>query len=68
MSKTRQELSTDEIENQTAEELPEREEMSLANLNLAIPINAGIAANVLSDGATAAGTASQGTPIDQSNL
>jgi hypothetical protein len=63
-----QELTTEEIKAQSAEELPDREDMSLLNLNLAIPVNAGIAANVLSDGSTATGDATQGTPIDQTNL
>ena len=39
--------------------------MSLVNANLAIPINAGIAANVLSDGSTAVAGALQNTPITQ---
>jgi hypothetical protein len=38
------------------------------NANVAIPINAAIAANVLSDGAVAYADAAQQTPIDQSNL
>jgi hypothetical protein len=42
--------------------------MSLVNANLAIPINAGIAANVLSDGANSTADATQGTPITQGNL
>ncbi len=40
--------------------------MSLVNLNAAIPVNAAIAANVLSDGSTAGAGALQQTPIDQS--
>ena len=42
--------------------------MSLINANLALPINAAVAANVLSDGAVAYADAAQMTPIDQSNL
>jgi len=41
--------------------------MSLVNANLAIPINAAIAANVLSDGAVAYGDAAQSTPITQTS-
>jgi hypothetical protein len=41
--------------------------MSLVNANVAIPINAAVAANVLSDGAIAYADAAQQTPIDQSN-
>jgi hypothetical protein len=49
------------------EELPERAAMSLVNANIAIPVNAAVAANVLSDGATAYANAVQQTPIDQGN-
>ena len=59
-------LTAEELEAQEAAELPEREAMSLVNLNAAIPINAALAANVLSDGSIAAANAAQTTPIDQS--
>jgi hypothetical protein len=49
-------------------ELPNRDAMSLVNANLAIPINLGLAANVLSDGAVAGANAQQATPIDQGML
>jgi len=62
----KRELTPDELEEQAGEELPERDEMSLVNLNAAIPVNAAIAANVLSDGATADAAAYQIDPIDQS--
>ena len=62
----KRELTADELEQQGGEELPERDEMSLVNLNAAIPVNAAIAANVLSDGSTAEAGALQQTPIDQS--
>ena len=61
-------LSREELNQLAGEELPERAAMSLVNANLAIPINAAIAANVLSDGAVAYADAAQTTPIDQSNL
>jgi hypothetical protein len=61
-------LTREELSDLAGEELPERAAMSLVNANVAIPINAAIAANVLSDGATAAALATQQTPIDQSNL
>jgi hypothetical protein len=60
-------LSREELEELAGEPLPERAAMSLVNANLAIPINAAIAANVLSDGAIAYADATQDTPIDQSN-
>jgi hypothetical protein len=59
-------LTQDELQALAGEELPERAAMSLVNANLAIPINAAVAANVLSDNAIAAAQAAQTTPIDQS--
>ena len=61
-------LTREELNELAGEELPERAAMSLVNANLAIPINAAVAANVLSDGAVAYADAAQQTPIDQSNL
>jgi hypothetical protein len=61
-------LTRAELYEIAGEELPERAAMSLVNANLALPINAAIAANVLSDGAVAYADATQQTPIDQSNL
>jgi hypothetical protein len=59
-------LTKEELDELAGEELPERAAMSLVNANLAIPVNAAIAANVLSDGAIAYADATQTTPIDQS--
>jgi hypothetical protein len=59
-------LNKADIEAQQATQLPEREEMSLVNANLAIPVNLALAANVLSDGSIAAAAAQQTTPIQQS--
>jgi hypothetical protein len=61
-------LSHEELDSLAGEQLPERAAMSLINANIAIPVNAAIAANVLSDGATAYADAAQQTPIDQGNL
>jgi hypothetical protein len=61
-------LSDKDMRKQQAAELPDREAMSLVNANLAVPINAAIAANVLSDGSIAAAEATQTTPIDQSTV
>jgi hypothetical protein len=61
-------LTDSEIEQESGEELPDREAMSLINANLAIPVNAAVAANVLSDGSTAAANAVQAPNIDQSML
>jgi hypothetical protein len=60
-------LSREDLEQLAGEPLPERAAMSLVNANIAIPINAAVAANVLSDGAIAYAEAAQQTPIDQSN-
>jgi hypothetical protein len=46
-------------------ELPDREALSLVNANLALPINAALSANVLSDSAVAASSAQQQAPISQ---
>ena len=59
-------LSAEELEAETGEELPDREAMSLVNANLALPINAAVAANVLSDGSIAYADATQAPEIDQS--
>ena len=63
-----QELSQEELDAQASgEELPDREAMSLVNANVAIPINAAVAANVLSDDAVAYADATQDSIIDQSS-
>ena len=60
-------LSSEELEKQGTEEVGEREEMSLINANLAAPVNAAVAANVLSDNSIAYANAEQDVDIDQSN-
>ena len=60
------ELTDEELDAEAGEELPDREAMSLVNANIALPINAAIAANVLSDGAIAYAEATQAPEIDQS--
>ena len=60
-------LSPEELDEQGGEQLPDREQMSLINANIAVPVNAAVAANVLSDGSIAYADALQQTPIDQSN-
>jgi hypothetical protein len=61
-----EELTPQELDAQGAEELPDREAMSLINANVAAPINAAVALNALSDNSTAVATAHQTAPIDQS--
>ena len=60
-------LSSEELEKQGTEEVGEREEMSLVNANIAVPVNAAVAANVLSDDAIAYADATQDAAIDQSS-
>jgi len=60
-------ITHEELNQLAGEELPERAAMSLVNANLAIPINAAIAANVLSDNSAAIAGAIQNAPIDQGN-
>ena len=59
-------LTDEEIEEETGEELPDREAMSLINANLAAPVNAAVALNVLSDSSTAYANAEQTATITQS--
>lgn len=58
-------LTREELETLAGEPLPERAAMSLINANLAAPINAAIAANVLSDNSIAVADASQTGTITQ---
>lgn len=60
-------LTPEELEAQGGEALPDREAMSLVNANIAVPVNAAVAANVLSDGSTAIADATQDAAIDQGN-
>jgi hypothetical protein len=67
MSEDYRKLTREELNQLAGEELPERAAMSLINANLAIPINAGVAANVLSDNAIAYADATQTGNITQGN-
>jgi hypothetical protein len=60
-------LTHEELNAIAGEELPERAAMSLINANVAAPINAAVAANVLSDNSIAYANAEQTAPIIQSN-
>jgi hypothetical protein len=59
------ELSYEELLQQEASRLPERETMDLISLNLAAPINVAVAANVLTDASTAVAQATQTADIAQ---
>jgi hypothetical protein len=61
-------MSKQELEAEMGRELSDREAMSLVNANLAAPVNAAVAANVLSDNSVAYANAEQNVgDIDQSN-
>jgi hypothetical protein len=60
-------LTNEELEAQDAEVLPDREQMSLINANVAAPVNAAVALNVLSDDSVAYANAEQDATITQSN-
>jgi hypothetical protein len=59
-------LTREELEALAGEPLPERAAMSLINANVAAPINAALALNVLSDNSVAIAQATQNAPINQS--
>ena len=60
-------LSGAELDAQGGEQLPDREQLSLVNANLAAPGNAAVAANILSDDSVAYANAEHDVTIDQSN-
>ena len=63
----KQEIPQEELEAEGAEQLPDREQMSLVNANVAAPVNVAAALNVLSDNSTAIANAEQTADIDQGN-
>ena len=67
MTDERPDLTEAELAEQSGEQLPDREAMSLINANIAAPINAAVAANVLSDNSIAYANAVQDIDLDQSN-
>jgi hypothetical protein len=67
MAEEYRKVTREELNEMAGEELPERAAMSLINANIAIPIIAAVAANVLSDNAIAYADATQSAPIEQGN-
>jgi hypothetical protein len=59
-------LTREELDKLAGEELPERAAMSLLNANIAAPVNAALALNVLSDNSVAYANAEQSVDITQS--
>lgn len=66
MAEEYRKLTREELEALAGEALPERAAMSLINANVAAPINAALALNVLSDNSVAYAEATQTAPISQS--
>jgi hypothetical protein len=62
------ELTREELDQIVGEPLPERAAMSLINANVAVPVNAGVAANVLPSDSTATADAQQHAPIVQAGF
>jgi hypothetical protein len=60
-------LTEQELRGEKGEQLPDREEMSLIDANVAAPVNAAVALNAVSDGSTAMANAEQSVDIEQSN-
>jgi hypothetical protein len=60
-------LTEEELKAQEGEELPDREQQSLINANLAAPVNAAVALNALSDNSVAYANAEQSNEITQEN-
>ena len=60
-------LTGENLAEQTGEQFPDREAISLIDANIAAPANAAVAANILSDNSTATADATQDVTIDQSN-
>lgn len=67
MTDKNKEMSKEELEAQTGEKLPDREEMSLVDANAAVPANVSAALNVASDDAVAVSNAEQEADISQTN-
>ena len=61
----KREIDLAELDYQDVTELPDRHALSLVNANVAAPINAALALNVLSDNSVAFANAQQTAPIVQ---
>jgi len=59
-------LTREELDELAGEPLSDRAAMSLINMNVAAPVNAAIAANILSDNSVAYANAQQDVNITQS--
>jgi len=68
MTTDKRDVTAEELDAETAEAIPDREAMSLIDANVAVPVNAAVAANVLTDESTADAAADQEGDIDQANV
>lgn len=60
------EMTPEELEEHGSEPLPEREEMALIDANVLAPVNAAVAANVLTENSIAYANAEQTVIAEQS--
>jgi hypothetical protein len=60
------EMTPEELEQHGSEPLPEREEMALIDANILAPVNAAVAANVLTENSIAYANAEQTVDAEQS--
>lgn len=65
MGEKYKQVNREELEAIVGERLPERTAMSLINANVAVPVNAAVAANVLTNESTASADANQTGDIKQ---
>ena len=59
-------MSEQEVAEQAGEELPDQEAIPLIDANISTPVNAAVAANILSDDSIAYADAEQDVTIEQS--
>ena len=59
------ELSAEELEAQTVEALPDREEMTLIDVNVAAPVNPSVTHNILPEDPAVTDTATEDVDITQ---
>jgi thiosulfate/3-mercaptopyruvate sulfurtransferase len=56
-----------DLQDPVTRDVPDREAMSLVDANIAVPVNAAVAANVLTEDSIAYADATQDANLDQSN-
>ena len=66
MKRSDEELSAEDLQAERGPEPPDREATSLIHPNIAAPVDAAVAANILSDDSSAQANAEQNVDIDHS--